>query len=66
MAWCWSPTWATIMSRWSIRPRAMWSTGFVTGKGAHNLFLSPDNKILWVNNRAGGTTTALDAQTLKV
>ena len=38
----------------------------VTGKGAHNLFLSPDEKILWVNNRAGGTTTALDAETLKV
>jgi YVTN family beta-propeller protein len=37
----------------------------VTGKGAHNLFLSPDKKILWVNNRAGGTTTALDAGTLK-
>ena len=38
----------------------------VTGKGAHNLFLSPDRKILWVNNRAGGTTAALDATTLKV
>ena len=38
----------------------------VTGKGAHNLFLSPDQKILWVNNRAGGTTSALDAATLKV
>jgi len=38
----------------------------VTGKGAHNLFLSPDEKILWVNNRAGGTTTALDAATLQV
>ena len=38
----------------------------VTGKGAHNLFLSPDQKILWVNNRAGGTTTALDAETLRV
>ena len=38
----------------------------VTGKGAHNLFLSPDNRILWVNNRAGGTTTAVDAETLKV
>ena len=37
----------------------------VTGKGAHNLFLSPDRKILWVNNRAGGTTAALDATTLK-
>jgi YVTN family beta-propeller protein len=38
----------------------------VTGKGAHNLFISPDEKILWVNNRAGGTTTALDAATLRV
>jgi DNA-binding beta-propeller fold protein YncE len=36
----------------------------VTGKGAHNLFLSPDKKTLWVNNRAGGTTTAVDADTL--
>ncbi len=36
-----------------------------TGKGAHNLFLSPDHKILWVNNRAGGTTVSLDATTLK-
>jgi DNA-binding beta-propeller fold protein YncE len=35
-----------------------------TGKGAHNLFLSPDRKILWVNNRVGGTTTSLDAATL--
>ena len=38
----------------------------VTGKGAHNLFLSPDKRFLWVNNRAGGTTTALNAQTLKI
>jgi YVTN family beta-propeller protein len=38
----------------------------VTGKGAHNLFLSPDEKILWVNNRAGGTTSALDAASLRV
>ena len=37
----------------------------VTGKGAHNLFLSPDKRILWVNNRAGGTTVSLDARTLK-
>ena len=35
-----------------------------TGKGAHNLFLSPDRKIIWVNNRVGGTTTSLDASTL--
>jgi YVTN family beta-propeller protein len=38
----------------------------VTGKGAHNLFLSPDKRLLWVNNRAGGTTSALDAATLKL
>jgi YVTN family beta-propeller protein len=36
-----------------------------TGKGAHNLFLSPDRKILWVNNRAGGSTVSLDAATLQ-
>lgn len=35
-----------------------------TGKGAHNLFLSPDHKIIWVNNRVGGTTTSVDATTL--
>jgi streptogramin lyase len=29
------------------------------------LFLSPDRKVLWVNNRAGGTTVTLDAATLK-
>jgi DNA-binding beta-propeller fold protein YncE len=36
----------------------------VAGKGAHNLFLSPDGKTLWVNNRAGGTTESFDATTL--
>jgi DNA-binding beta-propeller fold protein YncE len=36
-----------------------------SGRGAHNLFLSPDHKIIWVNNRVGGTTTSLDAATLK-
>jgi DNA-binding beta-propeller fold protein YncE len=36
-----------------------------TGRGAHQLFLSPDRKILWVNNRAGGTTVSLDSTTLK-
>jgi DNA-binding beta-propeller fold protein YncE len=35
-----------------------------TGRGAHNLFISPDRKIIWVNNRVGGTTTSLDAATL--
>ena len=34
-----------------------------TGRGAHQLFLSPDRKTLWVNNRVDGTTVALDAQT---
>jgi YVTN family beta-propeller protein len=37
-----------------------------TGKGAHQLFLSPDKKILWVNNRAGGSTVALDPATFKI
>jgi streptogramin lyase len=32
----------------------------------HNLFLSPDGKIIWVNNRAGGTTVSLDAGSLKL
>jgi DNA-binding beta-propeller fold protein YncE len=36
-----------------------------TGKGAHQLFLAPDGKVLWVNNRAGGTTVSLDSATLK-
>lgn len=35
-----------------------------TGRGAHQLFLSPDGKILYVNNRVESTTTALDAATL--
>jgi streptogramin lyase len=35
----------------------------VTGRGAHNLFLSPDQRIIWVNNRVAGTTVALDAKT---
>ena len=38
----------------------------VTGRGAHNLFLSPDQRIVWVNNRVAGTTVALDAGTLNV
>jgi DNA-binding beta-propeller fold protein YncE len=38
----------------------------VTGKGVHQLFLSPDRKVLWVNNRAGGTTVSVDPVTLKV
>ena len=38
----------------------------VTGNGAHNMFLSPDGKILWVNNRASGSTVSLNAATLTV
>ena len=37
-----------------------------TGRGAHQLFLSPDRKTLWVNNRVDGTTVALDAKTYAV
>ena len=37
-----------------------------TGRGAHQLFLSPDGKTLWVNNRVDGTTVALDAATLAI
>jgi len=53
-----------------LTPRALDpATGHVerrvhTGAGAHQLFLSPDKKILWVNNRVAGTTVALDSQTL--
>ncbi len=35
-----------------------------TGRGAHQVFPSPDGKLLWVNNRVDGTTVALDAATL--
>ena len=35
-----------------------------TGRGAHQIFPSPDGRILWVNNRVDGTTVALDAATL--
>lgn len=49
-----------------VEPATGHVTGHVhTGKGAHNLFLSPDGKTLWVNNRVAGTTVALDAATLK-
>lgn len=34
-----------------------------TGRGAHQLFMSPDGRTLWVNNRVDGTTVALDATT---
>lgn len=36
----------------------------VTGKGAHQLFLSPDKRILYVNNRIDSTIVALDAANL--
>ena len=35
-----------------------------TGAGAHQLFLSPDQRILYVNNRVASTTVALDATNL--
>ncbi len=35
-----------------------------TGKGAHQLFRSPDKKLIYVNNRVEGSTVALDATTL--
>ena len=35
-----------------------------TGTGAHQIFASPDGKLIYVNNRAGGTITVLDAATL--
>ncbi len=34
-----------------------------TGRGAHQLFMSPDGRTLWVNNRVDGTTVALNAET---
>ena len=37
-----------------------------TGRGAHQIFPSPDGKLLYVNNRVDGTTAALDARTLDV
>lgn len=38
----------------------------MTGRGAHNLFLSPDGKTLYVTNRVDGTIAVLDAKTLLV
>lgn len=35
-----------------------------TGTGAHNVFLSPDRKTLYVTNRVGGTVVSLDPKTL--
>lgn len=37
----------------------------VTDRGAHNLFRSPDGKTIWVDNRVSGTTTVLDAGSLR-
>ncbi len=36
-----------------------------TGKGAHQLFRSPDQKLIYVNNRIAGTAVVLDATTLQ-
>lgn len=38
----------------------------VTDKGAHNIFLTPDRKALYVTNRVAGSLSVLDAGTLKV
>lgn len=35
----------------------------ITGRGSHQLFLAPDGRTLWVNNRVDGTTVSLDART---
>jgi YVTN family beta-propeller protein len=35
-----------------------------TGKGAHQLFRSPDGKLIYVNNRIEGTVSVLDAGSL--
>jgi len=37
-----------------------------TGRGAHNLFLSPDHRLIYVTNRVDGTISVLDARTLAV
>lgn len=36
-----------------------------TGKGAHQLFRSPDGRLIYVNNRISSTIVVLDAKTLK-
>lgn len=38
----------------------------VTGRGCHQLYLSPDRRTLWVNNRVAGTTSALDPETFAI
>jgi DNA-binding beta-propeller fold protein YncE len=35
-----------------------------TAPGAHQVFLSPNGRVIWVNNRVAGSTTELDAATL--
>ncbi len=37
-----------------------------TGRGAHNMFFSPDAKLVYVTNRVEGTVSVLDAGTLDV
>ena len=37
-----------------------------TGRGAHQLFPSPDGTLIYVNNRVEGTAVALDAKTLQI
>ena len=37
-----------------------------TGRGAHNLFMSPDGRTLYVTNRVGGSIALLDPTTLAV
>src|SRR5262249_13241984 len=36
-----------------------------TGRGAHQLFKSPDGRGIYVNNRVDGTSVVVDAATLK-
>ena len=36
------------------------------GRGTHQVVLSPDAKLLWVNSRVDGATTALDPKTLNI
>jgi YVTN family beta-propeller protein len=38
----------------------------VTGKGAHQVFPSPDGKIAYISNRVSGTITLVDVKTQKV
>jgi DNA-binding beta-propeller fold protein YncE len=37
-----------------------------TGRGAHNLFLSPDRRLIYVSNRVDSTITVLNADTLDI